>query len=74
MALRHLQLAGGVDHFRRASLVTALAGRYSANAWSSALGGGRHQFIGVLIIVQPEPGASQRRFSVAAAFCYAATD
>lgn len=75
MALRHLQLAEAASiTFAAPLLVTALAGPVLGEwpghrRWAAVVVG----FIGVLIIVQPEPGAFQPAalLSVAAAFCYA---
>jgi drug/metabolite transporter (DMT)-like permease len=75
MALRHLQLAQTVSiTFAAPFMVTAFAGPVlgewaGPRRWAAIVVG----FIGVLIIVQPEPGAFQPAalYSVGAAVCYA---
>lgn len=75
MALRHLQLAQAVSiTFASPFIVTAFAGPLlgewaGPRRWAAIVVG----FIGVLIIVQPEPGAFQPAalFSIGAAICYA---
>jgi drug/metabolite transporter (DMT)-like permease len=75
VAIRYLQLAEtAAITFAAPLLVTALAGPIlgewpGIRRWAAVIVG----FVGVLIIVQPEPGAFQPAalFSIAAAFCYA---
>lgn len=75
MAIRTLQLAEtGAISFAAPLLVTAFAGPVlgewaGPRRWAAVIFG----FIGVLIVVRPEPGAFQPEalYSVAAAFCYA---
>jgi len=75
LAIRYLQLAEtAAITFAAPLLVTALSGPIlgewpGPRRWAAVVVG----FVGVLIIVQPEPGAFQPAalYSVAAAFCYA---
>ncbi|MEX2319123.1 MAG: DMT family transporter [Bauldia sp.] len=75
LAIRYLQLAEtAAITFAAPLLVTALSGPIlgewpGPRRWAGVVVG----FVGVLIIVQPEPGAFQPAalYSVAAAFCYA---
>jgi drug/metabolite transporter (DMT)-like permease len=75
IAIQHLQLAQTVSiTFAAPLIVTALAGPVlgewaGPRRWAAVIVG----FVGVIIIVQPEPDAFQPAalYSVAAAFCYA---
>jgi drug/metabolite transporter (DMT)-like permease len=75
IAIQHLQLAQTVSiTFAAPLIVTALAGPLlgewaGPRRWAAVVIG----FVGVLIVIQPEPGAFQPAalYSVGAAFCYA---